>query len=85
MYYWAWWLSWSPFVGMFIAKISRGRSIRQFVTVVLVVPASVCVLWFIVFGGSAMYFAKNGADLSVEDGAESMLFGLCLLYTSRCV
>ncbi len=76
VYYWAWWLSWSPFVGMFIAKISRGRTIRQFVTVVLVVPASVCVLWFIVFGGSAMWFSKNGANLSVEDGAESMLFGL---------
>ncbi|OXS85404.1 BCCT family transporter [Kocuria marina] len=76
VYYWAWWLSWSPFVGMFIAKISRGRTIRQFVTVVLVVPASVCILWFIVFGGSAMFFAKNGADLSVENGAESMLFGL---------
>ena len=76
VYYWAWWLSWSPFVGMFIAKISRGRTIRQFVTVVLVVPASVCILWFIVFGGSAMFFAKNGADLSVDNGAESMLFGL---------
>lgn len=76
VYYWAWWLSWSPFVGMFIAKISRGRSIRQFVTVVLVVPASVCILWFIVFGGAAMYFSKNGADLSVADGAESMLFAL---------
>ncbi|MDO5368543.1 BCCT family transporter, partial [Kocuria sp.] len=47
VYYWAWWMSWAPFVGMFIAKISRGRTIRQFVTVVLVVPASVCVLWFI--------------------------------------
>lgn len=76
VYYWAWWLSWSPFVGMFIAKISRGRTIRQFVTVVLVVPASVCILWFIVFGGSAMFFSKNGADLSVDNGAESMLFGL---------
>ena len=76
VYYWAWWMSWAPFVGMFIAKISRGRTIRQFVTVVLVVPASVCVLWFIVFGGSAMYYAQNGANLTVEDGAESMLFGL---------
>ena len=76
VYYWAWWMSWSPFVGMFIAKISRGRTIRQFVTVVLVVPASVCVLWFIVFGGAAMFYAQNGADLTVEDGAESMLFGL---------
>lgn len=76
VYYWAWWMSWAPFVGMFIAKISRGRTIRQFVTVVLVVPASVCVLWFIIFGGSAMYYAQNGADLTVANGAESMLFGL---------
>lgn len=76
VYYWAWWVSWSPFVGMFIAKISRGRSIRQFVTVVLLVPASVCVLWFIDFGGSAMWFQKNGTDLDVAGGAEGMLFNL---------
>ena len=76
VYYWAWWMSWSPFVGMFIAKISRGRTIRQFVTVVLVVPATVCILWFIVFGGASMYFAKNGAGLNIANGAESMLFDL---------
>ncbi|MCB1340659.1 MAG: BCCT family transporter [Pseudooceanicola sp.] len=53
-FYWAWWISWSPFVGMFIARVSRGRTVREFVTCVLIVPSLVCVLWMAVFGGVAI-------------------------------
>ncbi|MCU4653538.1 BCCT family transporter [Roseibacterium sp. SDUM158016] len=53
-FYWAWWISWSPFVGMFIARVSRGRTVREFVTCVLIIPSLVCVLWMAVFGGAAI-------------------------------
>ncbi|QHQ35459.1 BCCT family transporter [Algicella marina] len=53
-FYWAWWISWSPFVGMFIARVSRGRSVREFITCVLIIPSLVCVLWMAVFGGTAI-------------------------------
>jgi choline/carnitine/betaine transport len=54
VFYWAWWISWTPFVGMFIARISRGRTIRQFVTGVLLVPSMVTLVWFAIFGGAAI-------------------------------
>ncbi|WP_371037670.1 MULTISPECIES: BCCT family transporter [unclassified Rhodosalinus] len=53
-FYWAWWISWSPFVGMFIARVSRGRTVREFITCVLIIPSLVCILWMAVFGGSAI-------------------------------
>lgn len=53
-FYWAWWISWSPFVGMFIARVSRGRTVREFVICVLLIPSMVCVLWMSVFGGTAI-------------------------------
>ncbi len=59
--YWGWWLSWSPFVGMFIARVSRGRTIREFVTGVLFVPAGFTLMWMTVFGNSAIYFIMAGA------------------------
>lgn len=64
--YWGWWLSWSPFVGMFIARVSRGRTIREFVTGVLFVPAGFTLLWMTVFGNSAIYFimSKGATDLA---------------------
>ncbi|WP_136797232.1 MULTISPECIES: BCCT family transporter [Desulfosediminicola] len=54
VFYWAWWISWSPFVGMFIARVSKGRTIRQFITAVLIVPTLVTVVWMSVFGGLAI-------------------------------
>ncbi len=54
VFYWAWWISWTPFVGMFIARISRGRTIRQFIGGVILVPSAVSLVWFAIFGGSAM-------------------------------
>jgi len=53
-FYWAWWIAWSPFVGMFIARVSRGRTVREFVICVLLVPTLVCVMWMSVFGGTAI-------------------------------
>ena len=65
-FYWAWWISWSPFVGMFIARVSRGRTVREFVTCVLIIPSLVCVLWMAVFGGAAINdIVANGQDSPV--------------------
>lgn len=68
IFYWAWWVSWTPFVGMFIARISRGRSIRQFVTGVLLVPSIVSLVWFVVFGGAGINNAEeiSGGETSVN-------------------
>jgi len=65
VFYWAWWVSWSPFVGMFIARISRGRTIKEFVLGVLIVPTLLTFLWLSTFGGSAMYLELNSmADIA---------------------
>lgn len=80
VFYWAWWISWTPFVGMFIARISRGRTIRQFVTGVLLVPSLVSLVWFCIFGGAAINEQKNGADLAGEGTQEAQLFGLLAEY-----
>ncbi len=53
-FYWAWWISWSPFVGMFIARVSRGRTVREFMFCVIVIPTLVCILWMGAFGGTAI-------------------------------
>ena len=72
-FYWAWWISWSPFVGMFIARVSRGRTVREFVICVLLIPSLVSVLWMSVFGGVAIqqvvqdgYTAAQDADLPLQ-------------------
>lgn len=54
VFYWAWWVSWSPFVGMFIARISRGRTVREFITAVMLVPSVITLIWMSVFGGTAL-------------------------------
>ncbi|MFC1234136.1 BCCT family transporter [Vibrio sp. F74] len=68
VFYWAWWISWSPFVGMFIARISRGRTIREFVTAVLIVPTVVTTLWMSVFGGVAINQVTNNIGTLGEKG-----------------
>jgi choline/carnitine/betaine transport len=76
IFYWAWWISWTPFVGMFIARISRGRTIRQFVTGVLLVPSIVSVIWFGIFGGTA-FQVQQQADTTDDptDGIAKMVDG----------
>ncbi len=61
-FYWAWWIAWSPFVGMFIARISRGRTVREFILCVLIAPSIVCALWMTVFGGLALEQMAGGYD-----------------------
>lgn len=65
--YWGWWMSWSPFVGMFIARVSRGRTIRQFVTGVLLVPTGFTLIWMTVFGNSAINLIMNKGLTSLAD------------------
>ncbi|MDL4771556.1 MULTISPECIES: BCCT family transporter [Thermomonosporaceae] len=76
VFYWAWWISWSPFVGMFIARISRGRTIRQFVGGVILVPSAVSLVWFAVFGGTATSLEAGGAGLTKEATPEGQLFAV---------
>ncbi|MBF8149908.1 BCCT family transporter [Winogradskyella sp. F6397] len=66
--YWAWWISWSPYVGIFIARISKGRTIREFVSAVLIIPTLFNFIWMSVFGNSAVWFDQN-----IADGALSLL------------
>jgi len=73
-YYWAWWVSWTPFVGLFIARISRGRTLRQFVTVVIMVPSAVCLVWFTIVGGTSMWMESRGDGISEAGSPEAMLF-----------
>ncbi|MEQ7125864.1 BCCT family transporter [Actinopolymorpha sp. B11F2] len=76
IFYWAWWISWAPFVGTFIARISRGRSIRQFVLGVLAVPSLVSVAWFAIFGGAAIDAQRGGRDIAGVADPEGQLFAL---------
>ncbi|WP_432093659.1 BCCT family transporter [Streptomyces sp. bgisy100] len=79
VFYWAWWISWTPFVGMFIARISRGRTIRQFIGGVILVPSAVSLVWFAIFGGSAMKLQQLG-KLKDESTPEGQLFGVLQQY-----
>jgi glycine betaine transporter len=71
VFYWAWWLTWAPFVGVFIARISRGRKIREFVLGALLAPSLLCAIWFNILGGSAIFLELNGtpgiADATFKD------------------
>lgn len=78
-FYWGWWMSWAPFVGIFIARISKGRTVRQFVFGVLLVPTALTMLWFAVLGGAAIHRQMNGGGLIGADGSvdvEGSLFTL---------
>lgn len=77
IFYWGWWIAWAPFVGVFIARISRGRTVRQFIAGVLLVPTVVGMLWFSVLGGSGLFHQFFGPGDLVKDGkvsAEGSLF-----------
>ncbi|MEU6820259.1 BCCT family transporter [Streptomyces atriruber] len=79
IFYWAWWLSWAPFVGTFIARISHGRTIREFLVGVLLVPSGATVVWFCVMGGTGIRLDATGrTDMAgkVEEGAEASLFAM---------
>lgn len=84
LFYWAWWISWSPYVSSFIARISKGRTIKEFISGVLIVPTVFTFLWFSVFGGSAIWqeLFKNNHLIAViqEKGTETGLFAMLADY-----
>ena len=92
--YWAWWISWSPFVGMFIARISRGRTVREFITVVLFVPLIFSIIWFTSFGETAINQNESWCFASLLpislvlfymlDNLYGQLFRVYLLYACLC-
>ena len=71
-FYWAWWISWSPFVGMFIARVSRGRTVREFIICVILVPTALCILWMATFGGSAISQVIVDASAPVAAAAQEL-------------
>ncbi|WP_275437390.1 BCCT family transporter [Corynebacterium simulans] len=75
IFYWAWWVSWSPFVGMFLARISRGRSVREFCIGVMLIPAGLSTVWFAIFGGTAIHMEQKGNSITGES-SEVELFNL---------
>lgn len=74
VFYWAWWIAWSPFVGIFIARVSKGRTIREFLSGVLLVPSAVGFLWFSTFGSSAIKVQQDGGEIA-SLATEQALFG----------
>lgn len=75
-FYWAWWISWSPFVGMFIARVSRGRTVREFMIAVLLIPSLVSVLWMTSFGGTAITLIGDGFTDITGAALELQLFAM---------
>ena len=74
-FYWAWWISWSPYVGMFIARVSRGRTVREFLISVLIIPSVVSVLWMTTFGGTAIdQYVSQGISTVRDAGVDLQLF-----------
>jgi choline/carnitine/betaine transport len=79
VFYWAWWIAWSPFVGMFIARVSKGRTVREFLLGVIIVPSLLSFIWMSVFGGSAIYLQASGtADIAaaVKANVATALFSM---------
>ena len=77
IFYWAWWIAWSPFVGTFIARISKGRTVKEFILGVLIVPSLITLLWMNIFGGSALDLILNGNETlvdAVQDDLSTSLF-----------
>ncbi|WP_396667225.1 BCCT family transporter [Microbacterium sp. R86528] len=88
-FYWGWWISWAPFVGIFIARISKGRSVREFVLGVIIVPTLLGILWFAVLGGSALYLEMNDpGSMTLPDGSvdlEGSIFQLLTFFPGASV
>ncbi len=77
IFYWAWWIAWSPFVGMFIARVSHGRTIREFILGVMLVPTFITFLWITIFGNTAIFiemFGSGGISRAVQDNIPVSLF-----------
>lgn len=79
LFYWGWWISWSPFVGIFIARISRGRTLREFILYVLVVPTCINCFWFAVFGGTALHVDQSSGGALGEPVIQNAAMSLYVL------
>src|SRR5699024_12393241 len=81
IFFWAWHIAWAPFMGLFIARISRGRTVRQFITGVLLVPSVIAILWLSTFGGTALNLDINHGDTLGEIVNDNVVLLLCeILY-----
>ncbi|MDN3679843.1 BCCT family transporter [Vibrio tapetis subsp. quintayensis] len=80
VFYWAWWISWSPCVGMFIARVSRGRTVREFVTAVIVIPTSITFVWMSAFGGMAIDQVVNKVGELGQNGLSDLTLSLFYAY-----
>ena len=76
VFYWAWWISWSPFVGMFIARVSKGRTVREFLTAVLIIPTGVTLLWMSALGGNGLQQAAEGVGILGSEGVTNASLSL---------
>jgi choline/carnitine/betaine transport len=78
VFYWAWWIAFAPFVGVFLARISRGRTVREYVLGAIIIPSVMCFVWFAIVGGTAIDLSLNGdaGDAITGAGAESQLFAM---------
>ena len=77
-FYWAWWIAWAPFIGTFIARISKGRTVREFVIFVLLLPTLLCLIWFSAFGGTAIHQFLTGGFTGVTEKVETYNYELAL-------
>ena len=77
-FYWAWWIAWAPFIGTFIARISKGRTVREFVIFVLLLPTLLCLIWFGAFGGTAIHQFLTGGYTGVTENVETYTYELAL-------
>ena len=77
-FYWAWWIAWAPFIGTFIARISKGRTVREFVIFVLLLPTLLCLIWFSAFGGTAIHQFLTGGYTGVTESVETYNYELAL-------
>jgi glycine betaine transporter len=80
IFYWAWWIAWSPFVGIFIARVSKGRTIREFVVCVLLIPSLIGFIWFATFGSAGMLLEHDGIASISKLATEESLFGVFANY-----
>ncbi|MDE0398644.1 MAG: BCCT family transporter [Candidatus Poribacteria bacterium] len=77
-FYWAWWIAWAPFIGTFIARISKGRTVREFVIFVLLLPTLLCLIWFSAFGGTAIHQFLTDGYTGVTENVETYTYELAL-------
>jgi BCCT family betaine/carnitine transporter len=82
IFYWAWWISWSPFVGMFIARVSKGRTVREFITAVLIIPTVITIVWMSSFGGTALEQIQDGIGALAQNGITDVSLAMFQMFAN---